>query len=255
MNSPTTGMWDRILDALDRSLTLKYLFYRLVWLVPRSWRPTSSARSAMEYLERTREKVVFVHIGANDGLTQDPIAEFVFRRGWSGVMVEPVPAIFKRLSEVYRKVSRVKLENAAISSSAGSLKFWYLNRTPDMPHIYDTVGSFSREHVVSILGAGYDSQKYLASIDVPTLTFSQLLTKHGLDKVDLVSIDTEGHDGKIVKQIDFGKWQPEVVMYESEHLAQEEAVECKQLLERNGYTVLDVDGNAVATRKQGGGAV
>lgn len=39
----------------------------------------------------------FVQIGANDGTGDDPVQRHVFEDGWVGVLVEPLPDMFKRL--------------------------------------------------------------------------------------------------------------------------------------------------------------
>ena len=39
-----------------------------------------------------------VQVGANDGKTQDPVHPLIMRGGWSGILVEPIPNLFGRLS-------------------------------------------------------------------------------------------------------------------------------------------------------------
>lgn len=51
---------------------------------------------------RTRRgKVNFIQIGANDGLRNDPVREFIIRDRWQGILVEPLPAVFAMLQHNY----------------------------------------------------------------------------------------------------------------------------------------------------------
>src|SRR3954468_10330611 len=51
--------------------------------------------------------VAFLQIGANDGVTGDPIRAFVTRYGWHGVCLEPQPEAFARLQATYRDQPQV----------------------------------------------------------------------------------------------------------------------------------------------------
>ena len=46
----------------------------------------------ISHLMLFRPQPVFLEIGANDGVANDPIYPFVSRFGWTGIMVEPLPA-------------------------------------------------------------------------------------------------------------------------------------------------------------------
>src|SRR5262245_48292496 len=66
-----------------------------------------------------RGQVTFIQIGANDGLRNDPIREFIVRDAWTGVLVEPLPDVFDLLKKNYsgRAAARLEFVNAAISSA------------------------------------------------------------------------------------------------------------------------------------------
>ena len=56
-------------------------------------------RMIAETLSRDQKNVFFVQVGANDGVQSDPINHFVSEYGWRGILVEPQPAIFKKLKK------------------------------------------------------------------------------------------------------------------------------------------------------------
>ena len=44
----------------------------------------------------------FIEIGSNDGDQHDHLRPFILERGWSGIMVEPVDYVFRRLAAELR---------------------------------------------------------------------------------------------------------------------------------------------------------
>jgi hypothetical protein len=64
----------------------------------------------------------FVQIGANDGISSDPIHGFVTRNRVAGLAVEPLQDIFARLVANYRDYPAVKPVNVALHRTARSLE-------------------------------------------------------------------------------------------------------------------------------------
>jgi FkbM family methyltransferase len=186
----------------------------------------------------------FVEIGANDGEQHDHLRPFILEREWTGVMVEPVPYVFERLRRNYAGVERVALENAAVGERDGELPFFYLVDAPEeerarLPDWYDGIGSFSREAVLTHAAQIPDVEERLVSALVPTLTFQSLCERNGLERVDLLVIDTEGHDFEVLKGVDLERWRPQLVVYEHYHLSREDRVDCADLLRGHGYDTIE----------------
>jgi hypothetical protein len=74
---------------------------------------------------------------------------------------------------------------------------------------------------------------------VPCLTFASLLAAHGLERVDLLLTDTEGHDWEILRSIDLAAHHPRVVVYEHYHLAVDDRADCRSHLRAHGYALLE----------------
>ena len=62
-----------------------------------------------------QKHISFIQIGAADGLLHDPYREFILRKNLHGVLVEPLPAQFKRLQRNYRRKKGVSFANCAVS--------------------------------------------------------------------------------------------------------------------------------------------
>jgi FkbM family methyltransferase len=189
-------------------------------------------------------EAVFVEIGANDGLQHDHLRPFILSRRWRGVMVEPQPHVFARLERNYAAVERVALENAAIADHDGTVRFFYPAAPDDdelegLPDWYDGIGSLSREAVLSHANHIPQLERRLVDAEVRSLTYASLCSRHGLDEVDLLLIDTEGSDWEILRGIDFGDRPPRLLIYEHFHLASPDRRECREHMESLGYRTME----------------
>jgi FkbM family methyltransferase len=152
-----------------------------------------------------------IQIGANDG--EDHVYDFINKNSSKInklILVEPMPQLIPVLKSRYSKLlNSVEYENTAISGneSDSPLKFYYeINSNLE-------ASTFNKNHLLS-LGCMEDK---IASIDVPVLTFDQLMKKHNLVELDALYIDTEGHDYHIIKSIDFKKYKIKLIVFESMH--------------------------------------
>jgi FkbM family methyltransferase len=171
-------------------------------------------------LADARRDAFFVQIGSNDGEQLDPLRAQILERGWSGIMVEPVPFVFERLRANYGHLPNVTLVNVAIDAEDGTRELYYLPQSDDegLPQWYDALGSFRREVVLKHEEFIPDIASRVATIEVACLTFDSLCRRHGVRRVDVIQIDTEGYDFEIVRSIDLDRYRPAVLMYEHLHL-------------------------------------
>ncbi len=213
----------------------------------RRWRRYERRKAITELLRRfatAYPDASFVEIGANDGVQHDHLRPHVLANAWSGVMVEPVPYVFERLRRNYREVPGVRLENAAIADRDGRLPFFHLAEVDpgeelELPSWYDAIGSFSLETVRRNACAMPGGESRIVRVEVPCLTFESLCRKHGLDRLDLVAIDAEGQDAEIVRQIDFERRRPRLILYEHYHLPAERRAETREWLRSLGYETME----------------
>ncbi|MBA2505361.1 MAG: FkbM family methyltransferase [Thermoleophilaceae bacterium] len=187
---------------------------------------------------------VFVEIGSNDGEQHDHLRPHILATRWRGVMVEPVPYVFERLRGNYGHLDRVALENAAVAAQDGELPFFHLaeaapEEREQLPEWYDALGSFSRELLLQHGGAIPAIEERIVETRVPTLTFGSLCAKHELGHVDLVLVDTEGHDWEVVRSIDLERRPPAVLVFEHYHLSAEDRAAARAHLEAGGYDVME----------------
>ena len=191
----------------------------------------------------THPEPVFIEIGANDGVAEDHLAPFIRRHRWKGVMVEPVPHVFERLRENYDDLGGVALENAAIASHDGTVPFHILAPTAETGKAGldggDLFGSLRPDSVEGIWSDFPELERRLDTIEVPCMSFASLCRRHGIDRLDLLVIDSEGYDHEILAQVDIDGLRPRIVVYEYCHMTGETRRECESRFEALGYELMD----------------
>lgn len=209
-----------------------------------SFRPKGKKKVTMLYRTFARVYPVarVVQIGANDGVTDDPLREFLLHGQWSGLLVEPVPYLYDRLRQNYAGRSSLAFANVAIAAQKGTRPFYYLRDgagDADVPDWHVGLGSFSRDVILKHADVIPDIENRLVIQDVPCYTFEELCRRHDIEAFDVLHIDTEGYDFEILKTIDFEHYRPRLIVYERHHLSAADREACRQMLHGYGYEGLD----------------
>jgi len=194
----------------------------------------------LDTLAELRPDAFFVQIGSHDGQQQDPLRDLVLRGGWSGIMVEPVPYVFERLRRNYGHLPGLALENVAVGSEDGEVPFYHLADTEGagregLPIWFDALGSLRKEVVLAHERFIPDIERRLVETRVPCVTFDSLCRRHAVDEIDLLHTDTEGYDYEILRTVDFDRYRPKLIIYESVHQDAAEKAACEDHLRSAGY--------------------
>jgi FkbM family methyltransferase len=163
---------------------------------------------------KTSKEIVFVQIGANDGIGSDPIYHLIqkFPDRFKGLVVEPLKDKFELLKRAYVDIDTVLPVNMAVHNTEKEMLIHRVR--PDiekkLPVWARGIGSFNPEHHKL---SNIDSS-YMIAERVPCITFDDLLATHQVANVELLITDTEGYDFDILCSIDFGKYRPAYVHFE-----------------------------------------
>ena len=198
---------------------------------------TRTDRDFLFNFARTKKDVFFLEIGANDGDRGDPIHYFVKEYNWSGIALEPVPDIFEKLKSTYRGNKNVRPICAALSNQDGRMTFYRVRSIPEVPAFCSELGSFSREVILSHKHLFPQIEEHIIRQEVDAVRFSTLVESENITRIDVVLIDTEGYDFEVLKQFDFTRFRPSIVIYEHIHLDDAAKTDSKQMLENLGYAV------------------
>ena len=158
------------------------------------------------------------------------------KRGWQGLVVDIDDyklELFKR-----RRGENVEVLKGAISSEDSSSKVpIYKFNQPFSP--YDTLSEDIAKMRSKAINIEYTTE------EVNQISINSLLNKKHFD---LINIDVEGLDELIVNSIDFKKFQPTMIVYESfDPLSSSKT---KELLNENGYVLLFISGGSIGYVKK-----
>jgi FkbM family methyltransferase len=130
-------------------------------------------------------------IGANDGKTYSN-SRALMEKGWFGDLVEPSPKAFNKLSNLYKDNDRVMLWNAAITNEFGIADFY---ESGPLVSKYDSalVSSVDKDELKRWPNVTFEK------ISVRTIRIKEI---SNCPRWDFISIDAEGFDLEILRQID-----------------------------------------------------
>jgi FkbM family methyltransferase len=206
---------------------------------------------ALHYLIAVRgEQKTFLEVGANDGLSGDPLREYILKHKWKGVLVEPQPDVFARLKANYAGVHEgIAFENVAVSSDSKPLTMYRLPPSSANSTIGTaTVASADQKIAARQLGMSADK---LEKIEVPTARLDDIVARHGLHALDILQLDTEGFDWDVLQTLDLKKTRPWLIRFEHGHLSPKTIAAMTEHLNAHDYDVNfgGYESDSVALRK------
>lgn len=211
---------------------LRYIY----WLLPN--RTKDIPTSWLEKIFHDSNHVSFVQIGAFNGIADDPIHPLVLKSmKWNGVLVEPQSEAFKRLVRNYQNNrDRLMFVNCAVSSSSGRIKIYKVNES-EIKRL--NLGDWTRE-LASLNPSIISARLPDVAIDyevVRVVTFDELMLECGINTVDCLVLDTEGHEFEILRYIDLDKYRVRALLYEYVHLSSIDEEHLRIRLVAAGYTI------------------
>ena len=169
----------------------------------------------------------FLQVGAHDGRTGDPVRRFVERYHWRGILLEPQPEVFQKLTQNYRHEPQLVLENAALAFTDGAMSLYAIEGS-------SLRTSLNRAAVTAHAG----SSKQIRELSVRAVTVGTLLRKHDVGRLDMLIVDTEGFDYQVVKMILTEGLRPRLIRYEHLHVSTPDRIACTTMLVDAGYRLL-----------------
>ena len=137
------------------------------------------------------------------------------------LLVEPVPYNIALLKENTAKYKNINIETSAVSEKDQIKKFYYVK--PDAvkklgKHWASGIGSFDKQHILNHKYKRFMvSDSDIEQIDIQYLSFSNLIEKYSISSIDLLQIDVEGAEFKILSSIDFEKIKINKIIFEFKH--------------------------------------
>jgi FkbM family methyltransferase len=170
--------------------------------------------------------VFFIEVGANDGVSVDPLHELIVKNKWSGILVEPNPTVLIDLKNNYKGYNNLIIEQCIISEKSGIIDFYY--NGDNITTLHNTLcESYAK----------YSFGKDLKVVPTLSLTFNELILKHNVTKIDVLMIDVEGYDCALLKAFPYDMIKPKLIRAEHTHVYHNNNTleEMEELLISQGY--------------------
>jgi len=208
----------------------KRVLKKIYWCLPRILRESNITPHAIAAVASHANKK-FIQIGANDGISHDPLYPYLIKSKWRGLMLEPNPLVIDTLRKNHKNTcSDLTFINAAVTSGKASKLY--------LTEFNSGFASLNKEHVLKHIGEAHAKQ--VISIDVKLITFTQLLQDFPeFKQCDLLLIDAEGWDAKILLSIDFTIFDVDLIIFERVHLTEDELIILNTLFESHDFSCFD----------------
>jgi FkbM family methyltransferase len=164
----------------------------------------------------------FVELGAFDGINQNNTYWLEQNRGWRGILIEPIPEVFRRC--VANRPLATVVNCACVAPDYGER---------DIEMVYSGLMSIVRgarlsdEADEAWVARGEQLQQLQRySVRVPVRTLTSVLAEYSRRPIDLLSLDVEGYELQVVQGLDLDRFRPRNILIEesgtsaiSDHLA------------------------------------
>lgn len=168
-----------------------------------------------------------LQIGANDGIRNDPVRSLLVKYRPKAILVEPDPAAYALLTTSYGYLIKqgvpIKLINAFVSSGGGDYyslsQFARSKMSMADQAMFARKSGFSKNSLLNYLrSAGYKDPEELVDCNpIPVVSVCDLLK---MTSPDLVVIDTEGLDWKLLAEFHESAANPIAIYFECGHSSQ-----------------------------------
>lgn len=224
------------------------------------YKPEKNSLSAFlnEYSLSLVNKLFVVQIGANDGITHDPIHKFIKRDRWHGVLLEPQNYVYENfLKPIYQLNKGIHPLCAAIGPEDGKKPLYKIGFSN--MRWATGLASFQRENIEKAFSTGCvqahclkhqitlpNESEHIAAEEVVVISPETLIKNYRISTIDLLQIDAEGYDYEVIKIFKLQQFRPRAIIFEHIHLSEDDKTSCFQHLKANNYKMASFGANTLA---------
>jgi len=187
---------------------------------------------------------ILIQIGANDGLRFDILNSFIKKYLPKVILVEPIEANYKNLLLNYKSQPNVFYENSAITVENEINHLYKVNEAKLINYDDHVVGitSFEKNHLIK---HGVKNNDIIKE-KINSISINELLSKYNIKDFDLLYIDTEGYDGKIVTDFLNKNTSRPFIIFEYIHINHEILNKTLNTLKKKKFFYFKIDENIIS---------
>tara|TARA_Y100000591_G_C21852140_1_gene712458 strand:- start:5607 stop:6371 length:765 start_codon:yes stop_codon:yes gene_type:complete len=200
-----------------------------------------------------KKKYKIIQIGANDGVTGDPINRFIkdFYKSITYIGFEPQVLQFNKLKKNYQNYENFYFINQCIGKE-GKTKFYYLNK-----HYQDLckkrnwrftggTNSLIKENLSErLIKNDLNPENYIESFQVEVLSLKKSIEKNynnlieNFIGIDLLQVDAEGYDDEVIYNSSINFFKPKYINFEYKNLSKTKLEKLVKFLNYNHYNCIN----------------
>jgi len=162
----------------------------------------------------------YIDCGANDGVNQSTTWYFEKYLNWNGILIEPLPKIYKEL-KLNRSQNNFFFNNALVSSS-------FKKKLIKMIDFEDSI-------MAKVNNSKFSNNLSKKTINVKATTLNNILNKiPNRKKFDFFSLDVEGAELDVLRGINFSKFSFDYILIETSNFKI-----IKKFLVKNNYKFIE----------------
>lgn len=152
----------------------------------------------------------YVDVGANHPFYHS-VTKIFYDKGWSGINLEPNPMLLSQLKEHRPKDINLMV---GIGDSPGK----FIMRVYHSRDGLEGISTLSKSMQESYKNNSNPDTKKFTDIEVSIVTLDQLLNEQSPRHIHFLKVDVEGFEYEVLKGNDWGKFRPELICIESNHI-------------------------------------
>tara|TARA_B100000780_G_scaffold114752_1_gene80453 strand:- start:255 stop:1010 length:756 start_codon:yes stop_codon:yes gene_type:complete len=201
-----------------------------------------SSKKILSYLFAQKKIDYLIQIGANDGLRFDNLNYYIKKYNTKSILVEPIKDNFEDLKNNYKEFPNIIFENLAIAVNDEISYLYKVNPLKLKNYIgdhYIGITSFDRNHLIK-----HGVKKaHIIKEEVNSISISDLIIKHNVNKFDLLFVDAEGYDADIVSDFLNSSLMRPVIILEYLHIPNKKFKNLANQLAEKKYVYFSLNEN------------
>jgi len=178
------------------------------------------------------DKGFYLDIGCHDPFRYSN-THSLYKKGWNGINIDSNPDVISKFNKYRKRDTNIC---ALISNSTKPLEYCFYN-----DHALNGVHDNKRKDFLK--NKGY---RILKTETINAISLNKVLEENKCKKIDLITIDVEGHELEVLNSINLNNYLIELIMVEENN--NENVI--KKLLENYNYFIIKrIDRNLVFKKK------